>query len=51
MTERGCGRFGPVEEFPEATYCAILTHHSLPRPIIRDEVVLRRGFQVEVEMK
>jgi hypothetical protein len=36
---------------PEATYRAILSHPSLVRPIVRDHIVLRRGYPVEVEMR
>jgi hypothetical protein len=36
---------------PEATYRAILSHPSLVRPIVRDNIVLRRGSPVEVEMR
>jgi hypothetical protein len=53
--------FAPPREFdllevelwglPEATYRAILTHPSLTRPIVRDNIVLRRGLAVEVELR
>lgn len=36
---------------PEATYRAILTHPALARPILRDNIVVRRGFPLEVEMR
>ncbi len=36
---------------PEATYRAILSHPALARPIVRDNIVLRRGYPVEVEMR
>ena len=36
---------------PEATYRAILTHPALPRPIVRDPIVLRRGVPVDVQMR
>ncbi len=36
---------------PEATYRAILSHPSLVRPIVRDNIVLRRGSPVEVELR
>ncbi|HEX5137330.1 MAG TPA: carboxypeptidase-like regulatory domain-containing protein [Planctomycetota bacterium] len=36
---------------PEATYRAILSHPALPRPIVRDNIVVRRGAPVEVEMR
>jgi hypothetical protein len=36
---------------PEATYRAILTHPALPRPIVRDNIVVRRGSPIEVEMR
>jgi hypothetical protein len=36
---------------PEATYRAILSHPSLARPVVRDNIVLRRGYPVEVEMR
>jgi len=36
---------------PEATYRAILSHPTLVRPIVRDNIVLRRREPVEVEMR
>jgi hypothetical protein len=36
---------------PEATYRAILTHPALPRPIVRDNIVVARGSAIEVEMR
>lgn len=36
---------------PEATYRAILTHPALARPVVRDNIVIRRGSPVEVEMR
>jgi hypothetical protein len=36
---------------PEATYRAILSHPTLVRPVVRDNIVLRRGEPVEVEMR
>jgi len=36
---------------PEANYRAILSHPALSRPIVRDNIVVRRGSPVEVEMR
>jgi hypothetical protein len=36
---------------PEASYRAILSHPALPRPIVKDGIVLRRGYPIEVEMR
>jgi len=36
---------------PEATYRAILSHPALARPIVRDNIVLRRGYPIKVEMR
>lgn len=40
-----------IPGLPEATYRAILSHPSLKKPIIRDNIAVRRGETATVEMR